>query len=47
MEIFHYTASKNSLETKYPHYILIGRLQRDKKIEYYQYSDEKIKYEIE
>jgi len=30
-----------------PPYILIGRLQRDKKIEYYQYSDEKIKYEIE
>jgi HTH-type transcriptional regulator/antitoxin HigA len=30
-----------------PNYILIGRLQRDGHLEYYRYSTEKVKYEIE
>ena len=33
-----------SVEQNIPAYILIGRLQRDRHLGYYQYSDEKVKY---
>lgn len=38
---------KFSAEQNIPHYIVIGRLQRDKYIKYLQYTDEKVKYEME
>jgi len=33
-------------EQNIPPYILIGRLQKDKHLRYYQYSDEKVRYEL-